>query len=190
MSASAPFKLLGMSGSIRAASTNTAILATLAGKLGGEAELVLFPLNDIPLYNSDLEGDLLPGPVRALKQAITESDGLIFSTPEYNHGISGVLKNALDWASRPVFESPLKNKPALSMTSSPGYVGGARAHAQMNETLLSSLCRVIARPQVVINGVESKIIGGRLTDAATLAFCLAAIDDLLKEIRLLRRPAA
>ena len=190
MSASTPFKLLGLSGSIRAASTNTAILATLAETLGPDAELVLFPLNDIPPYNSDLEGDLLPAPVRALKQAITDSDGLVLSTPEYNHGMSGVLKNALDWASRPVFASPLRNKPALSMTSSNGYVGGARAHAQMHETLISSLCRVIARPQVVIAGVEAKMTGGRLTDRATIAFCLAAIEDLLKEIRLLRRPAA
>ncbi len=190
MSASAPFKLLGLSGSIRAASTNTAILATLAEKLGGAADLVLFPLHDIPPYNSDLEGDLLPPPVRALKRAITDSDGLVFCTPEYNHGMSGLLKNALDWASRPAFASPLKNKPALSMTSSPGYVGGARAHAQMHETLLASLCRVVPRPQVVIAGVEAKITNGRLTDAATIAFCLEAIDDLLNEIRLLRRPAA
>ena len=97
--------------------------------------------------------------------------------------MSGVLKNALDWASRPAFNSPLRNKTCLPMTSSPGYVGGARAHAQINETLSSALARVVVRPQVVIAGVMQKIAGGRLVDEDTIQFCLAAIDDLLKEVR-------
>jgi chromate reductase len=177
--------LLGLSGSIRRGSTNTVILRTLAARLAGGATLDLFPLNDIPLYNGDLDGELLPAPVRALKEAITRCDGLILCSPEYNHGMPGVLKNALDWVSRPVFNSPLKNKPALLMTSSPGYVGGARAHAQMAETLASALSRVVARPQVVIAGVMQKIADGKLVDEAAITFCLDAIDDLLKEIRLL-----
>jgi chromate reductase len=189
MSANTPH-LLGLSGSIRKESTNTAILRTVAEKLGARASLTVFPLNDIPLYNSDLEGDALPQPVRALKEAIAASDGLILCTPEYNHGMSGVLKNALDWASRPAFASPLKNKPTLLMTSSPGYVGGARAQAQMQETMASALARVVIRPQIVIAGVAQKIVNGRLVDEATLKFCLEAIDDLLAEIRLLERIAA
>jgi chromate reductase len=184
------FSLLGLSGSIRQESTNTIILRTLAGKLSGRVSLTLFPLNEIPLYNSDLEGDHLPAPVRALKDAISRSDGIILCTPEYNHGMSGVLKNAIDWASRPAFASPLKNKPALLMTSSPGYVGGARAHAQMQETLTSALARVVARPQVVIAGVMQKISDGKLADESTIKFCLEAIDDLLKEIRLMSLQAA
>jgi chromate reductase len=189
MSANTPH-LLGLSGSIRKESTNTAILRTVAEQLGARASLTVFPLNDIPLYNSDLEGDALPQPVRALKEAIAASDGLILCTPEYNHGMSGVLKNALDWASRPAFASPLKNKPTLLMTSSPGYVGGARAQAQMQETMASALARVVIRPQIVIAGVAQKIVNGRLVDEATLKFCLEAIDDLLAEIRLLERIAA
>jgi len=189
MSVTTP-RLIGLSGSIRQESTNTAILMTLADKLGTKASLTLFPLNDVPLYNSDLENDALPPSVRALKEAIGASDGLILSTPEYNHGMSGVLKNALDWASRPAFASPLRNKPALLMTSSQGYVGGARAHAQMQETLTATLARVVVRPQVVIAGVGQKVVDGRLMDEATLNFCLGAIDDLLAEIRLLERVAA
>ncbi len=184
MSAFPSPRLLGLSGSIRQASTNTAILNTLAERLGGKAVLTVFPLNDVPLYNQDLEPDALPQPVRALKAAIAAADGIILCSPEYNHGMSGVLKNALDWASRPAFASPLKHKPALLMTSSPGYVGGARAQAQMQETLTSTLSRVVARPQVVIAGVMQKIVEGRLTDEATIKFCLEAIDDLLAEIRL------
>jgi chromate reductase len=179
------FRLLGLSGSIRQGSTNTIILRTLAKRMDGGVSLTVLPLDDVPLYNSDLEGERLPEPVRALKSAIAQSDGIILCSPEYNHGMSGVLKNALDWASRPAFSSPLKNKACLTMTSSPGYVGGARAHAQMQETLSSALARVVARPQVVIAGVMQKIVNGRLVDEDTIKFCLDAIDDLLREIHLL-----
>jgi chromate reductase, NAD(P)H dehydrogenase (quinone) len=183
-------RLLGLSGSVRKASTNTAILQTLAERLGPKASLTIFPLNDIPIYNQDFEGDATPASVRALKRAIAESDGLILCSPEYNHGMPGVLKNALDWASRPAFASPLRNKPALTMTSSPAFVGGVRAHAQMNETLASAMARVLARPQVVIAGVAQKIVDGRLIDETSVKFCLEAIADLLAEIRLLQRQAA
>jgi chromate reductase len=183
-------RLLGISGSIRQGSTNTVILRTLAERLDGRASLTVFPLNDVPLYNGDLEAERLPEPVRALKRAIAESDGIVLCSPEYNHGMSGVLKNALDWASRPAFASPLKDKPSLLMTSSPGYVGGARAHVQMQETLGSSLARIVVRPQVVIAGVLQKITDGRLVDENSIKFCLEAVDDLIKEIRLLSRQAA
>jgi len=132
-----------------------------------------------------LEGDLLPQPVCALKSAIEQCDGLVLCSPEYNHGMSGVLKNALDWASRPGLASPLKNKPTLIMASSAGYTGGARAHAQLRETLASALARVVARPQVAIAGVMQKIVDGKLVDNLTIKFCIDAIDDLLSEIRLL-----
>jgi chromate reductase len=181
----AGFRLLGLSGSIRQGSANTIILRTLAERLDGGTSLMVFPLDDVPLYNSDLEGKRLPDSVRALKDAIAQSDGIILCSPEYNHGMSGVLKNALDWASRPAFASPLKNKPSLLMTSSPGYVGGARAHAQMQETLASALARVVVRPQVVIAGVMQKIVDIKLVDEITIKFCLEAIDDLLREIGLL-----
>ena len=187
MSATPEFRLLGLSGSIRRESFSTAILRTLAGKLGSKASLILFPLDAVPLYNSDLEGERLPAQVRAFKEAIAESHGIVLCSPEYNHGMSGVLKNALDWASRPGFASPLKSKPALIMTSSGGYVGGARAHAQLRETLAAALARVVARPQVTIAGVTQKIVDGKLVDESTLKFCLDAIDDLLSEIRLLGR---
>jgi chromate reductase, NAD(P)H dehydrogenase (quinone) len=167
----AGFRLLGLSGSIRQGSANTIILRTLAERLDGGTSLMVFPLDDVPLYNSDLEGKRLPDSVRALKDAIAQSDGIILCSPEYNHGMSGVLKNALDWASRPAFASPLKNKPSLLMTSSPGYVGGARAHAQMQETLASALARVVVRPQVVIAGVMQKIVDIKLVDEITIKFC-------------------
>jgi chromate reductase len=186
----APFRLLGISGSLRRESNNTAVLRTLKEALSGKAEMTLFPLNDIPPYNADHDGENAPEPVRALKGAIAGSDGLVFCSPEYNYGMSGVLKNALDWASRPGFKSPLKDKPALIMTSSPGFTGGVRAQYQLREVLSATLARVVARPQVVIGGVAQKIKEGRLVDEAAVTFALAAIDDLLREIRIARAFAA
>jgi chromate reductase len=106
-------------------------------------------------------------------------------SPEYNYGVSGVLKNALDWASRPGFNSPLKSKPVLIMTSSPGLLGGLRAQSQLRETLSATLSRVISCPQIVIPGVNQKIRDGRFVDETTIEFMLAAVDDLIGEINVL-----
>lgn len=144
----------------------------------------LFALNDIPAYNSDLEADALPASVDAQKVAIAQADGLIICSPEYNYGMSGVLKNALDWASRPGFNSPLK-KTVLTMTSSPGVLGGVRAQSQLRETLTATLSRVIDCPQIVIPGINQKIREGEFEDETTTAFMIAAVEDLIREINLL-----
>ncbi|MNP12448.1 NADPH azoreductase [compost metagenome] len=176
-------RLLGISGSLRSQSANTAVLNALSNRLGHKAEMSLFALNEIPLYNADLEAQMLPASVAALKEAIAQADGLIICSPEYNYGTSGVLKNALDWASRPGFKSPLKNKPVLIMTSSPGVLGGVRAQAQLRETLSATLSRVIRGPQIVIPGVIEKIQNGSFIDEKTIEFMLAAVDDLISEIK-------
>lgn len=180
-------QLLGISGSIRRDSNNTVILRTLRDELADKVQLTLFPLDDIPPYNADRDGENLPEPVHNLKTAIAQSDGLVICSPEYNYGMPGLLKNALDWASRPGFKSPLRDKPALIMTSSPAYTGGARAQHQLRETLAAALARVVARPQVVIAGVHEKIRDGRLVDEAAVKFAGDAIDDLLREIQLARQ---
>ncbi|MBK4719597.1 NAD(P)H-dependent oxidoreductase [Azospirillum sp. YIM DDC1] len=185
-----PVRLLGLSGSIRRHSHCTAVLNTLADSLGnragGKAEMTRFPLNDIPPYDPDLDAENTPAPATALRDAIAAADGLVVISPEYNYGMSGVLKNALDWASRPAMKSPVRGKPILIMTASPAFTGGVRAQHEMRETLSGMMGRVISRPQVVIGTVHEKITDGRLTDRAALDFALAAIDDLLAEIALLR----
>ena len=183
------YRLLGLSGSLRAQSTNTAVLNALATRLGVRAHLTLFALNDIPLYNSDLEASAVPDAVHALKEAIRQADGVVICSPEYNYGVSGVLKNALDWASRPGFNSPLKGKPVLIMTSSPGVLGGVRAQAQLRDTLSATLSRVINCPQIVIPGVNLKIQEGRFVDEPTLEFMRVAVDELIAEINLLSASA-
>jgi chromate reductase, NAD(P)H dehydrogenase (quinone) len=180
------FRILGLSGSLRRASNSTAVLRSLKDAIEPDVALGIFPLNELPLYNEDDDNEQSPQSVRALRSAIDTSDGVIMISPEYNHGMSGVLKNALDWASRPHGRSALRDKPVLIMTASPAFTGGARAQQQMNETLLAIPARLVRRPQVVIAGVHEKVCNGRLSDAGTLRFALEAIEDLLDEIRAVR----
>jgi chromate reductase len=186
------FCLLGLSGSLRRASNSTVVLGGLQDALAPRVALTIFPLHGMPLYNEDDDGEHAPESVRALRSAIQMSEGVIMISPEYNHGISGVLKNALDWASRPYGRSALRGKPVLTMTASPAFTGGVRAQQQMNETLLSIPARLLLRPQIVIAGVHEKVRDGRLVDDAALQFALAGVDDLIEEISAarLRRPAA
>src|ERR1700732_3100673 len=154
--------LLGLSGSLRHASNSTAVLRGLQDTLAPRAALNIFPLHGLPLYNEDDDAEHAPESVRALRSAIDAADGVIVISPEYNHGMSGVLKNALDWASRPYGRSALRNKPVLTMTASPAFTGGVRAHQQMNETLILIPARLVLRAQIVIGGVHEKVRDGRL----------------------------
>src|SRR3981081_4903087 len=176
-------RLLGLAGSLRRPSTSTAVLRGLQDALAPKAALDIFFLHGLPLYNEDDDGEHAPEWVRALRSAIETSDGVIMVSPEYNHGVSGVLKNSLDWASRPYGRSVLRGKPVLTMTASPAFTGGVRAQQPMNETLLSIPAHPVLRPQIVIGGVHEKVRDGRLVDGATLRFALAGVDDLLNETR-------
>jgi len=183
-------RLAAISGSLRAASANTAVLRTLQDTMPASVEMSLLPIDALPLYNQDLD---LPEPlpeVAEFKQAIAQADGLVICTPEYNFGLPGVLKNALDWASRPAFASPLKGKPVLMMSASPAFTGGARAHSQLRETLSGAMARVLARQPVVIAGVNTKLAQGRLADEDNLKFAQEAVVDLVAEIQSARDAAA
>jgi chromate reductase len=108
------FHLLGLSGSLREGSHNSAILLTLAENLAGRANLAVHRLNDVPLYNGDYDAPApIPAPVVALRSAVAEVDGVIVASPEYNYGMSGVIKNALDWLSCPYGDAALAGKPVL-----------------------------------------------------------------------------
>ena len=178
------FRIIGISGSLRRASANTAVLRAIQEALT-TADMDLFPLNEIPAYNEEEEGASLAA-VQALRETIAAADAVILASPEYNHGMSGVLKNALDWLSRPHGASALKDKPVLNITASPAFTGGVRAHQQMNETLASIGARTLARPQIVIGAVHQKLTENRLTDATTLGFVMAGVEDLLREAAALR----
>ena len=134
---------------------------------------------NIPLYNEDEDGLVAPEQVTAFRRSITESDGIVIVMPEYNHGIPGVLKNALDWASRPFGKSSLTGKPVLAISISPAFTGGVRAQAQLNETLLAIQADPVPAPQVVIGNIAGKIEEGLLVDEPSLTFALSAIDRLV-----------
>ena len=175
--------ILAILGSLRRHSNSRAVLRGLQEVVSDRARIEVFSLEAVPLYNADLDGEQKPPAVAELKEAIGKCDGLVLVSPEYNYGVSGVLKNALDWASRPGYQSVLKDKPTLIVTNSPGLVGGVRAQGQLRQTLAATLSRVIAVPEVVISQVHTKIQDGRLTDAVSLKFMLEAFEALLTEIR-------
>jgi hypothetical protein len=135
-----------MSGSLRSGSYSNAVLETLREKFSGRAEIVIWDLGIIPLYNQDFEGEKRPEPVKELISAIAESDGLVLCAPEFNHSIPGVLKNALDWASRPAFTSVMAYKPVAIMATSRGARRRAMSRAFARRARLDAVAgRVGAR---------------------------------------------
>lgn len=177
-------QLLGFSGSLRANSVHEVILRTIAGELlPSNTELCICSLHDIPLYNEDHDGASSPEAVTRFRRAVLEADGLVIGCPEYNHGISGVLKNALDWLSRPHGGSVLKAKPVLTFTASPAFTGGVRAQQQLNETLWAIPAELARYPQIVIGGVTGKIENGRLADDSTRGFLSGGLEHLRSLIR-------
>jgi chromate reductase, NAD(P)H dehydrogenase (quinone) len=179
-------RLLGMSGSLRSGSYSNAVLETLREKFAGRADLAIYDLAAIPPYNQDFEGEKRPQPVKKLLAAIDESDGLVLCAPEFNHSIPGVLKNALDWASRPAFTSVMAYKPVAIMATSRGALGGARCLEHMRVALDSMLARVTLAREVTITGSADKVRDGRLVDETCLGFACGAVEALLREIRLWR----
>src|SRR3982074_2668389 len=123
--------LLGLSGSLRRASHCTAVLRGLQDALAPRAALNVFSLHGMPLYNEDDDAEHAPESVRVLRSAIETSDGVIMISPEYNHGMSGVLKNGLDWASRPYGRSALRGKPRQSPAPRPPRPHGVGAQHGM-----------------------------------------------------------
>jgi chromate reductase, NAD(P)H dehydrogenase (quinone) len=179
-----------MSGSLRSGSYSNAVLATLREKFAGRADLKLYDLRPIPLYDQDFEGEKRPQAVKALLSAIAESDGVVLCAPEFNHSIPGVLKNALDWASRPAFASVMAYKPVAIMVTSRGPLGGARCLEHMRTALDSMLSRVALAREVIITSAADKVRDGRLVDETSLGFACGAVDALLHEIGLRRMAEA
>jgi chromate reductase len=178
----APIRIAGVSGSLRQASFSTALIKLLARHLQPAIELSLVDIREVPLYDEDLDGDNKPAAVHAVNAAIAKADAVLFVTPEYNHGVPGVLKNTLDWISRPVFNSVLKNKPVTIITSSLAFTGGVRAQYQLRETLISMLAHVAPGPEVVVGGVHTKFQDEAFLDQPTLDFMLSSLDRLRSEV--------
>lgn len=160
---SPPLTVLGLSGSLRKNSYNRALLRA-AKELAPEGTIIgTFDLGSIPPFNEDVEADGDPPVVAALKDRIAAADALLIATPEYNAGVPGVLKNALDWASRPAFLSVLAGKPVAMMAASPRRSGPARALRQLRETLVATLSFPLEQ-ELAIARAHEKFTDGELSD--------------------------
>jgi chromate reductase len=143
-------RLLGIAGSLRERSYNRALLRAAAEVAPPGVLLEEYDIRGLPFYDGDLEAAGDPEPVADLKDAIRRADGLVIATPEYNRGIPGGLKNAIDWASRPALASPLAGKPVAIMGASTGRGGTARAQQQLREALGFPRAVVIEEPEVLV----------------------------------------
>ncbi len=174
-------KLLGVAGSLRRGSVNRALLVAASGLLPEGVELQIAPIGDSPLYNGDLDDDeQRPAAVEAFKQAVADADVVLIATPEFNYGIPGVLKNAIDWASRPAYRSVFAGKPVAIISASPSPVGGVRAQGPLKQVLLGMLSEVFPYPEFSVPGAFGKFEDGRLTDDKTrerLIKMLAALQQ-------------
>ncbi|MGI9659711.1 MAG: NADPH-dependent FMN reductase [Gaiellaceae bacterium] len=172
--------VLAVAGSLRRASINRG-LARAAAALDVPGVVVTeFDIIDVPLYNGDVEEQGDPAPVAQLKAAVKEADGLLLATPEYNRGMSGVLKNALDWASRPP-DQALKAKPVALIGATPGGFGTRAAQFQIRQILGNPGSPVLPKPELWVSGASEKFdADGNLTDEKTreeIADVLAAFRD-------------
>lgn len=182
-------RILGISGSLRRDSHNTALLRAAAQMLPPGVELVLYDgLKAIPPYDDD-ELATPPAAVRDLRRAIADADAILVSTPEYNHSIPGHLKNALDWVSRPLAESPLRNKPAAVVGASTGMFGAVWAQAETRKVLGAIGARVLDR-ELPVPTAHEQFEDGRLTDDEVERELVAVIDALADAVRERERLAA
>jgi chromate reductase len=147
---------LGVAGSLRRGSYNRGLIRAAAEVAPPGVSLEAYDLTDIPLYNADIETDGDPEPVAAFKRAIAAADALLIATPEYNHCIPGVLKNAIDWASRPPRQSVLSGKPVAVMGATPTPGGTARAQAQLRDGLTYTNGLVLPLPEILVGLARDK----------------------------------
>lgn len=160
--------IVGLAGSIRRASLTRILLEAARDVAPQNMRITLFPLHEIPIYNNDVEVEEgFPKPVAALRQAIEQADGLILATPEYNGSVTGVLKNAIDWASR---HGLLAKKPVVTMGGSPGALGATKAQEHLRQICLHLGMYVLPRPTIAVPQLPNKIEDGKLSDETTRRF--------------------
>ncbi|MDA8079490.1 MAG: NAD(P)H-dependent oxidoreductase [Nitrospiraceae bacterium] len=157
-------RILGFAGSLRKASYNKALLRASVELTPADAELETFDLDGIPPFNQDLEGQP-PDKVKEFKARIRSADAILIATPEYNYSIPGVLKNALDWASRPYGDNAFDGKPVAVMGASVGMLGSARAQYHLRQCFIFLNMYAVNQPEVMVPFAADKVDPtGRLTD--------------------------
>ncbi len=155
-------RVLGISGSLRRGSLNSALLRAAAERLPAGTELVEFEgLADVPPYDEDVELAATPAAVEELRGAVRGADAILIATPEYNHSIPGQLKNALDWVSRPAGKSALNGKPVAAIGASTGMFGAVWAQAELRKVLGAMGGRVI-EAELPVGHAKELLVDGHL----------------------------
>jgi chromate reductase len=169
MESDTPLRVLGLVGSLRAGSLNRGLMDAareMAPELG--MEITVFErLREIPPYDGDVEAQGDPDAVGELKAAVRAADALLIASPEYNYSVPGVLKNAVDWVSRPPPETPLRGKPAAILGASTGMSGTMRMQHHLRQVLAATQTLVMVAPEVVIPRAAERFVDGRLADEST-----------------------
>ena len=176
--------VLGISGSLRRDSHNTALLRAAAELLPDGVELELWDgLKTVPPYDEDDDLESAPAAVAELRDAIAGADAILFSTPEYNHSVPGQLKNAIDWASRPLATNPLRNKPVAVVGASMGAFGAVWAQAELRKVLAATGARVV-EGEVALGHAHTKFdADGRLVDDDRRQELEEVVDSLVTVAR-------
>jgi chromate reductase len=174
-----PIRILGFAGSLRKGSYNRALLRVAAELMPKKAVFEVFDLEGIPPFNQDLESQP-PGKVKDFKDRIRAADALLIATPEYNYSVPGVLKNAIDWASRPYSESAFDDKPVAVMGVSTGMLGTARAQYHLRQCFVFLNMHTVNKPEVMVNYAQEKFdADGRLKDEKARKLIAELIESLI-----------
>jgi len=180
--------VLGISGSLREKSYNSALLRE-AGRLAPAGlSIEIASIRDVPLYDADLEARGFPAGALELCEKVARADALLIATPEYNFSIPGVLKNAIDWLSRPPHDARLKGKP-VAIVGAGGRLGSARAQYHLRQVCGCLSMLPVPRPEIFIASAWEKFDDGRLTDQAAVKQVEELLAALAEWTRLLQRAA-
>lgn len=172
------------SGSLRKKSFNTVLLKTVKNLVPEDVSMTIIDLGTLPLYNEDLISDTIPKPVTVFRLAIEQTDGILIASPEYNYSMTGVLKNALDWAATDSIRNILKGKPTAIMGASKSIFGTVRAQLHLRQVLAAANADVINRPEVFIPRAQNVILEEeRIEDDRTIFKLQALITILIDKIR-------
>ena len=156
-------KLAAFCGSLRKASFNRMALQAFTERLPAGVSLSTIEIGDWPLYDADIQAKGFPDKVQAAHKTMMEADGVVLATPEYNYGISGVLKNAIDWLSR-MTPQPFAGKPMAVFGASGGPLGTARAQYHLRQIMVFLDGRFVNKPEVMIGAAQTKFVDGKFND--------------------------
>lgn len=171
--------ILGIAGSLRQQSYNRMALKAAEEMRPQDTRLDIFDIRDIPLFNEDLLAAPPPA-VTELKQLVRTADAILFATPEYNYSTSGVLKNAIDWGSRPKQDNVWNGKPVAIISASNGILGGVRAHYHLRQIFVTLNMHAVNQPEVMIAKAEEKFDAqGNLTDEAAKKLIRQLLENLV-----------